>query len=102
MEKTNKKQEKQAGAGGGSIFDAAPAPLNNSVSISSGPYAEELPVAGMTVGGIRSKFQDRFDIAPGSQAVLNGNQVGDDVVLKPGGALMFIQHAGEKGGQCKF
>jgi hypothetical protein len=93
------KKEKKAGAGGGSIFDAVPeaAVENKNVSISSGPYAEDLPVAGMTVGGIRTKFADRFDIAAKSQAVLNGNQVDDNTVLKAGEQLMFIQHAGEKG-----
>lgn len=70
---------------------------NKNVSISSGPYAEELPVAGMTVGMIRKKYADRFDIASGAQAIINGNPVKDDVVVNASEALMFVQHAGEKG-----
>lgn len=97
-EKKKTAPEKQAGAGGGGIFDGPPIPaVTETVSISSGPYAEELPVGGMTVGGIRQKFSDRLDIAKQAQAILNGNPVADDIVVKAGEALMFIQHAGEKG-----
>jgi hypothetical protein len=67
------------------------------VSVSSGPYLEELPVASSTVGEIRRRFADRFDIDPQAQAVLDGNVVGDDTVVSAGQALMFTRRAGEKG-----
>ena len=95
-----KKQVKQATGGSGpSIFDnALPLPENKMVNISSGPYSEDLPVAGSTVGEIRKRFSDRFDIDEKAQSIVNGNVVGDDVVLQAGESLMFVRHAGEKGG----
>lgn len=82
--------------GGPSLFDDAPG-AQQPVSVSSGPYAESLPVGHMTVGEIRRRFRDRLDLDPHSQAVLDGNDVGDDVVVRPGQALMFTRRAGEKG-----
>jgi hypothetical protein len=87
----------QAGSSGlDGIFDDG---LGNDglVTVSSGPYAEQLPVANMTVGEIRGRFRDRFDIDPRSQAVLAGNEVGDETVVRPGQLLMFVRRAGEKG-----
>lgn len=92
-----KRTEKQNPPVPPSAFGGSGVPDNKNVSISSGPYAETLPVGGMTVGGVRQKYADRFDIAPNAQAILNGSPVKDDVVLQAGQALMFIQHAGEKG-----
>lgn len=97
-EKKKQKTEIETGGGGDSIFDAVPATDNKMVSVSSGPYAEDLPVSGSTVGEVRQRFKDRFDIGDQAQAVLNGKQVGDETVLKTGENLAFIQHAGEKGG----
>jgi len=68
------------------------------VSVASGPYSENLPVANMTVGEIRARFRDRFDIDPRSQAVIAGNEVGDETVVSAGQDLRFIRRAGEKGG----
>ena len=67
------------------------------VTVSSGPYLEELPVGNSTVGEIRRRFADRFDIDPHAQAVLDGNVAGDDTVVRAGQALMFTRRAGEKG-----
>ena len=90
-------RERHGGSGGsGTIFDEAGAcPLP--VTVSSGPYAESLPVGNLTIGEIRRRFHDRFDIDPSSQAVLDGQDVGDDVVVRPGQALLFTRRAGEKG-----
>lgn len=96
-EKKRDQQEKQAGAGSGSPFDANPDAGNNLVSVSSGPYVEDLPVAGVPVGEIRRRFADRFDIDQESTPIVNGNEVGDDYTLKPGEQLSFIRRAGEKG-----
>ncbi len=82
--------------GSAALFDEAPdCPLP--VTVSSGPYAEQLPVGNLTVGEIRRRFRDRFDLDPHSQAVLDGNDVGDDTLVRPGQALMFTRRAGEKG-----
>jgi glutamyl/glutaminyl-tRNA synthetase len=88
------------GCGSGSIFDGVPGlPPSQMVNVSSGPYAEELPVAGTTVGEVRRKCSDRFDIDAKAQAIINGKDAGEDVVLKAGESLMFVRRAGEKGAQ---
>ena len=67
------------------------------VSVAHGPYAEQLPVAGETVGRIRTMFADRFDLDPLSQAVIDGREVDDDTIVEAGQLLMFVKRAGEKG-----
>lgn len=97
--KEKAKTEKPSGAGGDSIFDAIPAPESQNVSVSSGPYSEELPVAGTTVGEVRRRFKDRFDIDDQAVAVVGGTPKDDKYLLATGEALMFIRHAGEKGAE---
>ncbi len=59
---------------------------------------EWLPVGGMTVGEIRRRFQDRFDIHADARASLNGDNVTDEsVVVRAGDRLEFAPRAGEKG-----
>jgi hypothetical protein len=65
--------------------------------VASGPYAYPLPVAGSTVGEVRTRFRDRLDIPPHSQATLDGVDVDDSTVVRAGQVLMFVQRAGEKG-----
>lgn len=96
-EKERPTKLKPAGNGGDDIFNVEPEPEPKNVSVSSGPYLEELPVAGRSVGEIRRKFKDRFDIDDASQAIINGQDADEDQVLKAGEALMFVRHAGEKG-----
>lgn len=67
------------------------------VTVTHGPYAESLPVAGMNVQAVRSRYRDRFDIDPRSQAILDGDPVGDDTLIAVGQTLSFITRAGEKG-----
>lgn len=96
-EKTHSPSEPAAGGGGlDGIFEDGLGG-DGLVTVSSGPYAEQLPVANMTVGVIRTRFRDRFDIDPRSQAVLGGNEVGDETIVRPGQLLMFMRRAGEKG-----
>lgn len=85
-----------APGGGAGLFDQAP-DCHLPVSVSSGPYAEQLPAGNMSVGEIRRRFGDRFDLDPNAQAVLDGHDVGDDIVVRPGQALRFTRRAGEKG-----
>ena len=88
----------RTGAPGGTagFFDSADT-VNQLVTVSSGPYLEQLPVSNSTVGEIRRRFADRFDIDPHAQAVLDGNLAGDDTLVRAGQALMFTRRAGEKG-----
>jgi hypothetical protein len=67
------------------------------VSVSSGPYLEQLPVGNSSVGEIRRRFADRFDVDPHAQALLDGQPVDDQTTVRPGQALMFTRRAGEKG-----
>lgn len=102
-EKIKRKEKPAGGNGDGSIFDgAADLPVNVNVNVSSGPYSEDLPIAGTSVGEVRRKFGDRFDIDDKAQAIVNGHAVDNDVVLQAGEVLMFVRHAGEKGGKCSI
>jgi hypothetical protein len=97
LETTRPTQEQAGGPSGlGSLF-AGPGDVPALVTVSSGPYLEQLPVGGASVGEIRRRFRDRLDLDPQSQAVLDGQTVGDDVTVRPGQALMFTRRAGEKG-----
>lgn len=93
-EKKRTEKENPIGGDGGSVFDNLTPGV---VHIGSGPYAEDLPVAGKTVGEIRQKYSDRYDINPQSVAIINGKPAGEDSVLMDRDTLLFIHHAGEKG-----
>ena len=96
-ERTRPTSENRAGSSGlGSIFDSEDQdhPL---VTVSSGFHHERLPVGNTTVRAIRARFHDRFDIDPNSRAIIDGNEVGDDTVVRAGQALMFTNPVGEKG-----
>jgi hypothetical protein len=67
-------------------------------TVTHGPYAESLPVAGMTVQAVRERYQDRFDIGPNSQAILDGDPVDENTQIGVGQTLSFVMRAGEKGG----
>lgn len=97
-ERTRNAREREGGYGYSSeIFGGGESPPGL-VTVSSGPYLESLPVANMTVGEIRRRFRTRLDLDPESQAVLDGQDVGDDVVVRAGQSLMFARRSGEKGG----
>jgi hypothetical protein len=84
------------GPGGlGDVFAGSDSP--GLVTVNHGPYCEQLPVGGMAVGEVRKRFRSRFDIDPQAQAVLDGNVVGDDTVVRQGQVLIFTRKAGEKG-----
>jgi hypothetical protein len=88
--------ERGGAGGGGGLFDDNQ-PANQLVSVSSGPYLEQLPVGDSTVGEVRHRFADRLDIDPNAQAVLDGQPVDDQTRVRAGQALMFTRRAGEKG-----
>ncbi len=83
-----------AGLGDSLAADAAPAGV---ATVTHGPYAETLPVAGMTVQAVRERYQDRFDIGPASQAILDGDPVDESTRIRVGQTLSFVMRAGEKG-----
>ena len=84
-----------APGGGSSPFDdAQPEGL---ATVSHGPYAETLPVAGLSVGEVRRRFRDRLDIDPDAVAVVDGHEVGDDHTVAPNELVTFVRRAGEKG-----
>ena len=99
-ERTRPTHEQSAGGGGiTALFDDDEEPTRHLVMVASGPYAERLPVTNMSVGEVRARFSDRFDIDPRSVAVLDGHDVNDATVVRAGQVLMFMHRAGEKGGR---
>ena len=54
-------------------------------------------MAGRSVSEIRAQFADRFELTDNCQAIINGQQVGDDIRVRDGQILTFIHPAGEKG-----
>lgn len=86
------------GAGPGGLDDIfAGGNGSGLATVSHAPYAEQLPVGNMSVAEVRSRYRDRFDIDPHSQAILDGAEVGDDTIVRAGQTLMFVRRAGEKG-----
>lgn len=66
------------------------------VTVTHGLHQEQLPVANLTVGQIRQRLADRFDLGDG-RAQIDGRDVNDDEVVRSGQSLMFVHRAGEKG-----
>lgn len=82
--------------GGGNV-DLFSANDGGLVTVSHGVHTEALPVANMTVGEVRVRFADRFDIDPDSTAVLDGNDATDETIVQSNQLLMFVRRAGVKG-----
>ena len=85
---------------GGGLFDSFGSQDGGGlVTVAHGTYGEALPVAEMSVGEVRRRFRDRFDIHPGAIALVDGSPVDDDTTLRTGQLLSFVRPAGEKGGE---
>jgi hypothetical protein len=67
------------------------------VTVNYGCYNEPLPVNGMTVGQIRNKYGDRFDIDTEAVAIVDGQEVSEDTMVSSGSTLLFSRKSGEKG-----
>ena len=94
-------REHLPGPGSLSLFnDPADAPAL--VMVACGPYAEQLPVDRMTVAQIRARFRDRFDIDARAVAVVDGQDVNDQTVVRAGQVLTFVQRSGEKGSRSTY
>ena len=86
---------------GGGFDDGTPDAsdaLGGTVAVTHGPYAENLPVGGMTVGEIRRRFHDRLDIHPQAAALVDGAEADENTTVRTGQLLMFVRRSGEKGG----
>jgi hypothetical protein len=100
METMLQRRREAPAAHSGSLDDIFSADEGGLVTVSSGLHNDErLPVANMTVGEVRRRFADRMDIDQHSRATVDGHDVDDTTVLRPGQLLIFMQHAGEKGTQ---
>jgi hypothetical protein len=65
--------------------------------VTGGVDDEWLPLAGRTVGELRRRLTSRYNLGPGAIATVQGQLVGDDVVVRAGEHLAFIRDSGEKG-----
>lgn len=92
----NQRETPALGGSLGSLF-AEPHEPAGLVTVAVGPYVERLPIGNSTVGEIRNRFRQRFDIDPRSMAVVDGHEVGNDTVVRTGQVLMFVHQSGEKG-----
>ena|ERR1051326_9095104 len=85
-----------SGRGPRTIFDE-PDDTGRLARVTSGLHDEWLPVSGWTVGEIRVRFRQRFDIDSRSVAIVDSRQVNDDTVVQPGQVLTFVPPGGVKG-----
>lgn len=69
----------------------------NLALVAHGPYAEALPVAGMSTAQVRRRFENLLDIHPQASAVLDGVPVDEHTLVQAGQILMFVRRAGEMG-----
>jgi len=88
---------RDVGSGPASGGGDEPAGGGGIVTVTHGAYAEDLPVAQMSVRQVRQRFHDRLDIHPEAVAVLGGSPVDDDTIIGEGQVLTFVRPAGEKG-----
>ncbi len=75
----------------------APAEPSAMARVVHGLHDRPLPVAGMTVGEIRARFGDHLDLHPQVPALLDNEDVTDDVVVRVGQMLVFSHRVGAKG-----
>jgi hypothetical protein len=84
-------------APGGPLDDPFALPDANMAMITHGPFAETVPIAGLTVGTIRRRFRDRYNLPADGLGMIDGNEVGDDTVVRAGQILTFMHRANAKG-----
>lgn len=97
MQEIIRNERESGGSGPGGLGDIFARDAVGLVTVHHGLHTEQLPVANLTVGQIRSRFRDRLDIDPRSRAQIDGQDVSDDVVVRAGQMVMFVRQAGEKG-----
>ena len=92
------KNEQQVQIGPAPFSDEFQKPQSEGrVEVVHGLSNHSLPFVGMTAGQAKSELADLFHIDPNAQAIVDGHEVGDDVILQEGQVLTFLLTAGEKG-----
>lgn len=89
-------QKTHDGGGFGGPFDQVPSQGTDAV-LKNGQYMEKLPIAGLTVGAVRTKYKSTYNIHDQSVSIINKKQVDDQTVINEGQTLTFIHKSGEKG-----
>ena len=63
----------------------------------------DAPVSGMTLGEIRTRLADRFEIEPNSTVQINGELIQDESrVVRTGERIEFVRYVGEKGASISY
>lgn len=76
-------------------FDPFADPVR-SVEVVHGPYSGYVQ-PNLSVAQVRAGLATRLNLPPEVQAVVDGELVGDETVLRDGQRLHFVREAGEKG-----
>ena len=78
--------------------ELANASVAANVRVVHGVNEQSFPnLEGRTVGFVKKNLRDVFNIPSDAEALVNGQQVGDDFVLEGGNSLEFVKEAGVKG-----
>lgn len=67
------------------------------VRVVHGSNSEYLDLEGKTVGFVRKKLRDVFNLPSDAEALIANKTVGDDFVLEGSQTLEFVKEAGVKG-----
>jgi len=62
-----------------------------------GANAQDLELAGKTVSQVRQELKDVLNIGEDSNAIISGDNVENDYVLRDGDVLEFVKRSGTKG-----
>ena len=67
------------------------------VQVTHGVNSNSFDVAGQTVAYVRENLETLYGIPAGAVALVNGEQVTEDFVLKASDAIDFVRDSGTKG-----
>jgi len=67
------------------------------VRVIHGANQDYFDIQGKTVGSVKKSLKEVFNIPSEAQAIVSGQNVDNDFVLKAGDSLEFIKEAGVKG-----
>jgi hypothetical protein len=83
--------------GGTPGSEEEPESLSTGVQVIWGAMAQQMELAGMTVGEAQRLLRPAFGLAPQATALVDGRLAGNDDRLASGQVLEFVRAAGEKG-----
>jgi hypothetical protein len=90
--------QSHAPSGGWPFDDADSDGAGGPVTVFHGVYTEQLPVGELSVREVRERFSDRLGgIDPNAVAVVDGEEVDENTILREGQRLSFTRPSGEKG-----